>query len=66
MSDKLTEEFLGDYENALTWLIEITNRLEKIELSTKQKAQIAGLTMGISIQFVKINKKLIDWGFLAS
>lgn len=61
---KLTEEFLEDYENALVWLIEVTNRLEKIELSTKQKAQMAGLTMGIATQFTKINKKLIDWGFM--
>ena len=61
---KLADEVLEDYESALVWLIEVTNKLEKIELSTRQKAQIAGLTMGVSNQFVRIHKKLIDWGFL--
>jgi hypothetical protein len=62
----LAETFIDDYEECLKWLQEVTSRLETVQLTQRQKAQIAGFSMGVAHIFTtKINKKLIEWGFLA-
>ena len=68
--DKAEVKYNPDYfiEDLTNLLESFTNKvriLDEIEFSTKQKAEIAGIMLGTAANFIKIEKKLREWGFLA-
>ena len=69
MSDKLVnlldpEEFIENLESLLSWHMEVVGNLQKVELSFRQKSQVVGMFMGVANQFVKVNEKLKEWGYI--
>ena len=58
------ENFIDQFEYCFNWLVEIVSHFDDIELSPRQKAQVAGMLLGSMAQVVKINDKLKEWGYL--
>jgi len=58
------EYFIDDFSNLMDSLQEKVRIMNEIEFTTKQKAQIAGLVLGITAAFSGINCVLQEWGFL--
>ena len=56
-------EFMDNFENLLSWFIESVDALQEVELSLRQKSQIAGMIMGVANQFIRLNEKLKEWGY---
>ena len=59
-----TEEFLEEFEQATMWYGELLGKLEILPFAPRDRALLAGLAMGLSNQFIRLNKKLVEWGFL--
>jgi hypothetical protein len=59
------EEYMSDVENALGWLVDVIEKLDKVELTLRQKSQIVGMMVAIMQQFYRLNKKFVEWGYLS-
>jgi len=58
------ENFIGQLEYCLNWFTEIIDKFDDVELNCGQKAQIAGMALRAATRFLKIQKKLEEWGYI--